>query len=61
MMKRVKGQLLRSKAYKITGNGKNAMKVSVSELSDLIPGDYVYQEKLNNGIILLIPEDIYEN
>lgn len=61
MSERIKGQLLRSKPYKISGNRYDSgLKVSVSELSGLKVGDLVFQEKLENGIIILIPENLYK-
>jgi hypothetical protein len=56
---KIKGQLLKPEPYTITGKGTKGMKVSINELSELKTGDKVYQEKLPNGIIILIPEDIY--
>jgi hypothetical protein len=56
----MKGQLLRAIPYVISGKNTKGMKVSINELSGLKSGDRVYQKKLDNGAILIIPEKIYE-
>jgi hypothetical protein len=58
-MKRPKGMLLRKIPYNISKNGKYGLKISINELSGLEAGQKVYQERMDNGIVLLIPESIY--
>ena len=58
-MRKIKGMLLRKKPFKIGMNGLHSLKVTISELADLKQGDKVYQEKLEDGTILLIPEKVY--
>lgn len=57
----MKGQLLRIAPYTVTQNGVNtvSVKIVLSPLTCLRPGNLVYQEKLEDGTILLIPEKIY--
>jgi hypothetical protein len=59
-MARIKGQLLDKKPYNILKNGGSLL-LTINPLSGLNPGDKIYQEILPNGIILLIPENLYEN
>lgn len=58
-MKRSKGMLLRKTPYNVSKNGKYGLKISINELSGLEAGQKVYQERMDNGIVLLIPESIY--
>ena len=58
----MKGLLLNDLPYKITKNGsKNSrgIKVVIGVRSGLKVGDKVYQLKLDNGVIMLIPEKVY--
>jgi hypothetical protein len=55
---RIRGMLLKKRPYKIRGV-RTSMIVALSDLTNLEPGDKVYQERLDNGMILLIPEQIY--
>lgn len=58
-MSRIKGRLLRRSPYIVSKNGEFGLKVSINELADFNPGDKVYQEQTDDGIILLIPEKLY--
>jgi hypothetical protein len=53
-----RGMLLKKRPYKIRGE-RTSMIVALNDLTNLEPGDKVYQERLDNGMILLIPEQIY--
>lgn len=57
----MRGQLLKASPYTVSGDGTKGMKVAINELSGLKAGDKVYQEKMPNGVILLIPENVYRN
>lgn len=57
-MSRPKGKLLRKKPYQITKHGKCSMSITISDMADVEKGDLFYQEQMENGIILLIPEKI---
>lgn len=58
-MNRIKGRLLKNAPYIIGVDGQG-MKVHIGALSTLKIGDRVYEEELDNGIILIIPEAIYK-
>jgi hypothetical protein len=58
-MPRVKGRLLKRSPYIVSKNGEFGLKVSINELAGFNPGDKVYQEQMDDGTILLIPEKIY--
>jgi hypothetical protein len=58
-MKRPKGMLVRKEPYSVSINGERGIKIVINNLSGWKIGDKIYQEKLDNGIMILIPENIY--
>lgn len=54
-----KGILLRKKPYTISQDGVRGMKVHINEISGFEVGDKVYQIRRDDGILMLVPEDIY--
>lgn len=56
--KRIHGQSVSSRSYKIIRNNNFGYLVSIPKLSGLKPGDKVFVEKMDNGVILLVPEKI---
>ena len=60
-MTRIKGRLLRDKPSKVSQNGKSeSVRVTMPVESGLNPWTYVYQKPLDNGIIMIIPENVYD-
>jgi hypothetical protein len=62
MAEKNKGILLRKKPYKIlTSNSTKyaACRVSLNALCGFSPGDVVYQVRLPNGTIQLVPESVF--
>ncbi len=69
-MTRIKGTPIRSKKNKpeenkptkVHYNGiSGSVRICIAADGGLKSGDLVYQEKLDNGIILIIPESVYDN
>lgn len=60
-MNKPNGILLRKKPYLISKDGDTGMKVHINDMSDLDIGDKVYQVRRDDGIIMLIPEEIYNS
>lgn len=58
-MRKIKGQLLRADSYKTYPNKGGGCKVTLPRLSGINPGENVYIEKHDSGIILIIPESVY--
>ena len=64
-MTRIKGEPIKFKngktsPSKVHYNGKSgSVRICISKAGGLKAEDFVYQEKLENGIILIIPEDVY--
>lgn len=56
-----KGILLRKKPYTISLDGIRGMKVHINEISGFEVGDKVYQIRRDDGILMLVPEDIYND
>ena len=62
-MREIKGRLLRKKPYRVryeTGKNKRGTIIVINESAGLNHGDLIYEEILDNGIILIIPKKIYE-
>lgn len=66
-MKRIKGKPISfkdgiNKPTKVHYNGRSgSVRICIPASGGLKAGDLVYQEKLANGSILIIPESVYKN
>jgi hypothetical protein len=54
-----RGILLRKKPYVISQDGIRGKKVHINEMSGFEIGDKVFQIRRDDGILMLVPEDIY--
>jgi len=65
-MKRIKGEPIKFKNGKISPskvhyNGKSgSVRICIAKDGGLKEGEFVYQERLDNGIILIVPESIWK-
>jgi|WetSurMetagenome_2_1015567.scaffolds.fasta_scaffold191299_2 hypothetical protein len=58
-MTRPKGQLMKLEPYTMLQNGASGLKMTINNLCRAEVGDNYYQEIMTNGMILLIPEKLY--
>ncbi len=58
--KRIGSGNIAGKPSKVHYNGKSgSVRICISAAGGLLAGDWVYLEKLDDGVILIIPESVY--
>jgi hypothetical protein len=57
---KIKGTLVKKGPFVVRGQGTKNMCITLHELTDAISKDKYFEVKLDNGIIQLIPEELYQ-